>query len=211
MTSLARSIVRLIGLIALLGGCTSGTGSVTSPAASGLTTATAMPEAAESPTPTHVVASSAPTPMPPLTASFTSPRMNYSVRYPEAWTAYPATELWLPGSRNLWDDPVGDRLEGRAVGFRGTSQALAKGQAADAWLKDYFGSGPSCGDSEQVHVGDHMGTVGLNGCAGRGRLGGRVYDVALVVDSRGYNFTMEGTVDHAFWLAMLATVKFASK
>ena len=111
--------------------------------------------------------------------------MNYSVRYPEAWTAHPATELWLPGSRNLWDDPVGDRLEGRAIGFRGTSQALAKGQAADAWLKDYFGSGPSCGDPEQVHVGDHMGTVGLNGCAGRGRLGGRVYDVALVVDELG--------------------------
>jgi hypothetical protein len=41
-----------------------------------------------------------------------------------------------------------------------------------------------------------------------GRLGGRVYDLAVVVGGRGYNFTMEGQVDHTFWLAMLATVTF---
>jgi hypothetical protein len=48
----------------------------------------------------------------------------------------------------------------------------------------------------------------LNGCAGKGRLGGRVWDVALVVGGRGYNITMEGTVDRPFLLAMLASVKF---
>jgi hypothetical protein len=41
-----------------------------------------------------------------------------------------------------------------------------------------------------------------------GRLGGRVYDVAVVVGGRSYNFTIEGQVHHAFWLAMLATVTF---
>ena len=57
-------------------------------------------------------------------------------------------------------------------------------------------------------VGGQTGTVDLNDCPGQGRLGGRVYDLAVVVGGRGYNFIMEGQVDHTFWLAMLATVTF---
>jgi hypothetical protein len=94
------------------------------------------------------------------------------------------------------------------VGFRGTSQALATGQSAGAWLSDYIKSSMACGTAEQVPVGDQTGTVDLNDCPGQGRLGGRVDDVAVVVGGRGYNFTMEGQVDGTFWLAMLATVTF---
>jgi hypothetical protein len=37
---------------------------------------------------------------------------------------------------------------------------------------------------------------------------GHIFDVVVVAGGRGYNFTMEGDVDHAFFLAMLATVVF---
>ena len=48
----------------------------------------------------------------------------------------------------------------------------------------------------------------LNGCAGQGRLGGKVFDLVVVSGHRGYNFTMEGNVARDFFLATLATVKF---
>jgi hypothetical protein len=61
---------------------------------------------------------------------------------------------------------------------------------------------------EQVPLGGSEATIGLNGCKGLGRLGGRVFDLIVVVGRRAYNFTMEGNVDHAFLLAMLATIEF---
>ena len=135
--------------------------------------------------------------------------MGYLVSYPAGWTPSPATEAWKPGAPNFWDDPVGDRLESATAGFRGTSQRLAAGQTAEAWLNDYLAASPRCELSERVPVGGQIGTVDLNGCAGQGRLRGRVFDVVVVSGGRGYNFTMEGDVDKALWLAMLATVKFA--
>ena len=75
-------------------------------------------------------------------------------------------------------------------------------------MDDYIKSSLPCGTEEQVPVGDQTGTVDLNDCPGQGRLGGRVFDLAVVVGGRGYNFTMEGQVDRTFWLAMLATVTF---
>jgi len=146
-----------------------------------------------------------------LTATFTSPTMGYSVRYPAGWTITPASQRWPLRHTSFWDTPDGDRLEGRSVGFRGTSQPLAPGESAAAWMDDYIKSSMPCGTEEQVPVGDHTGTVDLNDCTGMGRLGGRVYDLAVVVGGRGYNFTMEGQVDHTFWLAVLATVTFTPK
>jgi hypothetical protein len=145
--------------------------------------------------------------VPPLHQTFTSPLMGYSVAYPEGWTPVPATELWEPGAPNFWDDPVGDRIESDTAGFRGTSQALAAGQSPDEWLNAYLASAPTgCGEREEVPVGGETATIDLNGCAGLGRLGGSVFDVVLVAGNRGYNFTMEGDVDHALLIAMLATV-----
>jgi hypothetical protein len=146
--------------------------------------------------------------VPALTEVFVSPTMGYSVSYPSGWSIYPGTEPWTPSSSNFWDDPVGDRLESTASGFRGTSQPFAEGQTAEEWLAEYLDSPYQCGDQEMVPVGDQTGTVDLNGCRGKGRLAGNVFDLAVTVDGRGYNFTMEGDVDRALWLAMLATVQF---
>jgi hypothetical protein len=143
-----------------------------------------------------------------LTEMFVSPTMGYSVHYPAGWEPDPATEPWLPTSANFWDDPVGDRIESEVAGFRGTSQPLAADQTGEEWLDAYFGSSPGCGEREDVPVGDQVGTIDLNGCRGLGRLRGLVFDLAVVADGRGYNFTMEGEVDHALFLAMLATVTF---
>jgi hypothetical protein len=143
----------------------------------------------------------------PLTESVRSPFMGYTVKYPEGWTPVAATELWVPGASNFWDDPVGDRIESDVAGFRGTSQALAPGQSPQAWLDAYLATSPTgCGEREEVSVAGQTATIDLNGCHGQGRLGGRVFDLVLVAGGRGYNFTMEGEVDHAMLLAMLATV-----
>ena len=131
------------------------------------------------------------------------------MRYPAGWTITPASQRWPLGHASYWDTPDGDRLEGDAAGFRGASQALAPGESSTTWMDDYIKSSLPCGTEEQVPVGDHIGTVDLNDCTGMGRLGGRVFDLAVVVGGRGYNFTMEGKVDRAFWLAMLATVTFS--
>lgn len=144
----------------------------------------------------------------PLTATFVSPTMGYSVKYPPGWGITLANRRWALGHTSFWDTPDGDRLEGQGAGFRGTSQALAPGESAATWTADYIKSSMPCGTQETVPVGNQVGTVDLNDCPGQGRLGGRVFDIAVVVDGRGYNFTMEGAVDRTFWLAMLATVTF---
>ena len=185
-------VILVIGLIAALS--TSCQGAQSSASATGGLVSTPAPTG-----PTH----------PPLSETFNSPLMGYSVEYRAGWTATPATDLWVPDAPNYWDDPVGDRLESATAGFRGTSQPLAKGQSADQWLHDYLALEPTgCGEREQVPVGDQTGTIGLNGCAGQGRLGGKVFDLVVVSGHRGYNFTMEGGVDRGFFLATLATVKF---
>jgi hypothetical protein len=162
--------------------------------------------------PANASASSSPTsspmPLPTLSKTFMSPTMGYSVKYPTSWTVTLATQGWAMGHTSFWDTPDGDRLEGESAGFRGTSQALAPGQSASQWIAEYISTSLPCGSQEQVPVGDQVGTIDLNDCPGMGRLGGRVFDIAVVAGGRGYNFTMEGRVDRAFFLAMLATVTF---
>jgi hypothetical protein len=133
--------------------------------------------------------------------------MGYRVMYPDGWTPVAATELWTPSAPNFWDDPVGDRIESSSAGFRGTSQQLADGQTAAEWLDDYLAAAPTdCGTREEVVVDGLTGIIDLNGCNGLGRLRGKVFDLVVVAGDRGYNFTMEGDVDHALLLAMIATV-----
>ena len=156
------------------------------------------------------VAPSAPGTVPPLTQTFRSPMMGYSVAYPVGWTVTAATEVWTPDAPNFWDDPAGDRIESQTAGVRGTSQKLAAGQSPEDWLNAYLALAPTgCGEPEEVPVDGETGTIDLNGCAGQGRLGGRVFDVVVVSGDRGYDFTMEGDVDHDLLVAMLATVSFA--
>lgn len=152
--------------------------------------------------------SASPISIPPFTETFTSPTMGYSVKYPAGWKVTVASQSWPLGNTSYWDTPDGDRMESDSAGFRGTSQALAAGQSEAQWITQYIASSMPCGNREQVPVGAFVGTIDLNDCTGMGRLGGRVFDIALVVGGRGYNFTMEGQVDRNFFLAMLATVTF---
>jgi hypothetical protein len=188
--------VAVIGLIAAFGSsCANGHASASSTAGS-----SAASQSSTEPT------------LPPLSQTFNSPLMGYTVEYPAGWMATPATDLWVPDASNFWDDPVGDRLESSVAGFRGTSQLLSKGESAEQWVRAYMALEPTgCGKREQVPVGGQVGTIGLNGCAGQGRLGGKVFDLVVVSGNRGYNFTMEGKVDRDFLLAMLTTVKLDAK
>jgi hypothetical protein len=166
--------------------------------------------------PANVSASSSPAsspmPIPTLAKTFMSPTMGYSVKYPASWTVTLATQSWAMGHTSFWDTPDGDRLEGDSAGFRGTSQALAPGQSAPQWIAEYISTSLPCGSQEQVPVGDQVGTIDLNDCPSdpdHGGHVGRIFDIAVVAGGRGYNFTMEGRVDRAFFLAMLATVTFS--
>jgi hypothetical protein len=185
-------------------------GRVTQGVAGAILIATGVSCSAQSPSPPSggsSAAESASASLPALSKTFSSLLMGFSVAYPDGWTPEPATELWEPGASNFWDDPVGDRIESDTAGFRGTSQPLTAGQTPQEWLDAYLATAPTdCGEREEVAVGGETGTIDLNGCAGRGRLGGRVFDLVVVASGRGYNFTMEGEVDHALLVAMLATV-----
>ena len=152
--------------------------------------------------------SSAGTSTPRLTKTFTSPTMGYTVNYPGDWTPTPATDLWLPSASNFWDDPVGDRLESSVAGFRGTSQLLAKGHPPrSGCVTTWLPSPPGVVRGNRSVRPVTRPPSGSNGCAGQGRLGGKVFDLILVSGNRGYNFTMEGKVDRPLLLAMLGTVK----
>jgi hypothetical protein len=57
---------------------------------------------------------------------------------------------------------------------------------------------------------DFMGLTGLidlNGCSSTD-MPGHVYSAAVVIDGRGYSFSMQRQVDHALFVAMLRTVSF---
>jgi hypothetical protein len=160
--------------------------------------------------PSSTPASSA-VPVPVLSKTFSSPIMGYSVKYPADWVVIPATAIWQPGTADYWNDPELDKLNGKSVEFRGTSQPLASGQTDAAWMNAYLASSPPCGSQEQVSVGGQTGILDANGCPGAHPFGGLLYDLAVVAGGRGYDFAVEGNVDHAFFLAMLATVTFSPK
>jgi hypothetical protein len=146
---------------------------------------------------------------PPLSETYASNLMRYSVNYPTGWDITPATQTWH-GEWGNWGQPDIDHLDGNHVAFWGTSQPLGPGQSATKWTNRYLVAvgGNKCGVQERVSVAGHVGVIDLNGCTSS-ELPGRVYDVVIVAGRRGYNFSMEGVVDRAFFLAMLATVKLS--
>lgn len=197
-------------LAALVVGCGGSIGS-TAPSTSAIVSPSPSPVAEPSfANPEQITPSTSQTPVPiqAFSQTFTSPTMGFSVDYPEGWTTFNASKPWVPGELETWDAPNGDRIESSDAGFRGGSQALPAGQTGQEWIDAYMATEPTgCGEREQIPLADTQATIGLNGCRGLGRLGGRVYDLVLVKDGRAYNFTMEGAIDRAFLLAILATVK----
>jgi hypothetical protein len=213
-------ILAAIVTLSIVGACTgSSSPAVPSTTAVSAASTSSSPTTGRATTPassTSIVPSQAPSmpspspvPIPPFGQTFRSPTMGYTVRYPNGWTVFKASERWLQGTDDRWDAPNGDRIESRDAGFRGGSQPLLPGQTAQAWIDAYMATQVTgCGEREEIRLAGTLATIGLNGCRGLGRLGGRVYDVVLVKGGRAYNFTMEGAVDHPFLLAILATIKF---
>jgi hypothetical protein len=154
---------------------------------------------------------SSPIAVPTLSKTFTSPMMGYSLKFPADWMVIPATAIWKPGTTDYWNDPEVDKLNGKSIEFRGTSQLLAPGQTDAAWMNAYFASSPPCGLQEQVSIGGQTGMLDANGCPGAHPFGGLLYDLVVVAGGRGYDFAAEGNVDHAIFLALLATVTFSPK
>lgn len=152
--------------------------------------------------------SDTPVPIPALTETFRSPTMGYTVHYPAGWKVSEAKAPWRAGENDDWDQPNGDRIESTDAGFRGGSQPLAPGQTAQQWIDAYDAVPIQCGTRDKIPLGGSEALFTLNGCRGAGRLGGRVYDVVVVIGGRAYNFTMDGAVDHAFVLAMLDSIEF---
>lgn len=154
-----------------------------------------------------------------LTETFTSTLHGYSVRYPAGWSATAATAVWEVGaSGNVWGSAALDDIHGSTVRFVAASQQLANGQTADAWLAAYASQG-ACEGSDpsqwpSIPVGDRDGVMSADGCPALGGTiapGGRLFDVVVFVGPRAYDFTVDGTTDHAFVEAILATVLFASE
>ncbi len=158
-----------------------------------------------------------------LTESFVSLRYGYTVRYPSGWTATPATNHWLAGTQPLWGDPTLDTIGTNDARLAVASQPLAGteyvdrelrlGQTADDWLLAQCGSsGPtaaSCGPS--IFFGGQSGRLvedGSPASGGTAATGGVIYDAAVVVGDRGYEFTLDGKVNRALFDALLASVTF---
>jgi hypothetical protein len=133
------------------------------------------------------------------------------VIYPDDWVVTPATGSWQAGVVNQWGSPALDELRGSTARFVGTSQLLAPGQTADAWLSAF--AAQACITPREkwlnVRIGGATGLIDADGCEAPdpplGK-GSPLYDSVVIVDGRAYNFTMDGQLSHADFVAVLATV-----
>lgn len=60
-----------------------------------------------------------------------------------------------------------------------------------------------------IAIGDQTGFIAYDGSMAAGGTivpGGLLFDAVVVVEGRGYNFTLDGYVDHDYFAAMMATV-----
>jgi hypothetical protein len=191
----AVAVVLVGGLFLLRPGGGSNVGASASPSASGSTPPTALV----------------------LDQTFVSDRYGYSVAYPRAWTSFQSSLPWRSGDENMWGSGINDEVTGPGIRFSGAAQALAGGQTADAWLRDYGspigalagqGSGPA--DWPTVTIGGEQGWIDIDdraASAGTVAPGGRIFDAVVVSGDYGFNFNMDGNVDRATFDAFLATVK----
>ena len=165
--------------------------------------------------------------IPPLTKSFTSPRLGYSVKYPDPWTTTPARVVWAPGNTIAWGDGAMDELTGATARLSVASQPVPDGPGSspmsDAdWMSSYCRADTALGMSKAdcdaqvaawpvVKIGGFNGKVDLDGEKALpgtiGRVGeSLVYDAVVVVAGRAYAFTLDGHVDRPYFEALLATV-----
>ena len=152
--------------------------------------------------------------VPALTQTFTSSLHGYTLAYPAGWTVSSATQPWATGTTTLWGNPALDAIQTSDVRIVAASQKLASGQTPDEWLVAYCQTGGSSSSScgPQIRIGNQIGVLDLDGspAIGRAIAPGRsvVFDAAVVVSGRGYQFTMDGVLDRAYFQAFLDSVTF---
>jgi hypothetical protein len=171
-------------------------------------TSSGSPSIAPSPSPSPSSEAGGP---PLLTTTFVSPRHGYTLQYPADWTVIPATASWVTGVVNQWGSPALDELRGSTVRFVAASQPLPPGETPDEWLTAYAPS--ACitprTDWPTVYIGAATGQITSDGCEAPdpplGK-GGPLFDAVVVLDGRAYDFTMDGELSHADFVAVLAAV-----
>ena len=157
--------------------------------------------------------SGASTPVFPLT--FVSKRMGFSVKYPDRWSAHPATADWVLGDTISWGGGSNDDLHGPDARLSVASQPLKPGDTPTSRLQAMIAASPVCDAvvpaPKTIPVGGQVGTVAVNGCIIPNQQspmfpGERAYAIYLVVGGRVYDFILDGAVDPAYLEAMMATV-----
>lgn len=167
-------------------------------------------------------------PQPPLGGRFTSPVYRYVVHYPSAWRTTPATYTWTrtitsAADRPSWGDAALDTLQGSDVRLVVWAQPIPQPQIltqaqTDLWVRNLgIGSVPCVADSQlppSFAVGQGQGYTIVNGCDFTAPLGlvkdGVRYEVAVVLNDVGWDFTFDGRVDAPFVRAVLDTVSLPS-
>ncbi len=149
--------------------------------------------------------------VPALTGAFASARHGYTVRYPAGWTTTPATESWKTSTWTTPGDPALDAISSADARLSVASQPLTAGQSPDLWLGAYCHRAAAAPCSGTITIGGVTGSLAQDGGPAAGgpvQLGRIIFDAGVVVDRRGYEFTLDGHVDRALFEALLASVSF---
>jgi len=160
------------------------------------------------------LATSAPSVVPPLGAldrTFTSTHHGYTIKYPTGWTIVPSDSPWIPGTTTLWGDPALDVLTGYGVRLVASSQPLAAGDTPELWLSRYCGCPDFAAEWTPISIGGQPGFVTLDGVPalpGTIKPGGPIFDAVVVVNRRGYEFTLDGDTDRWSFDRLMAAVSF---
>ena len=149
--------------------------------------------------------------VPPLTGTFASPPYGYTVRYPAGWTTTPATDSWKTSTWTTPGDPTLDAIYSTDARLSVASQPLTAGQSPDSWLATYCHYAAAAPCIGTITIGGETGSLAQDGGPAAGgpvQLGRVIFDAAVVVDRRGYEFTLDGHADRSLFDALLASVSF---
>ena len=168
---------------------------------------------------------SSPMPEPPLGGTFTSSLYDYIVHYPSAWRTTPATRPWTKTINSshdhpYWGDAALDTLQGSDIRLVvwaqpiPQAQGLTQDQATGLWVRNLgIGNGMCVADSQlppSFTVGAGQGYTIVNGCGfppSAGRVeNGVLYEVAVVLNGVGWDFTFDGRVDAPYVMRVLNAV-----
>jgi hypothetical protein len=207
-------VVAVVGILAFRPGA-NGVGSVPTTPSSAAGSSTVL-----SPLPPSAVPSPSTTPsdipIPAFSATFTSPRHGYEIRYPLGWTVTPATKSWSGNDGPDFTSGNMDILQGGHVRLVVESAPLGS-KTPDQWRTDYANRNGLDGvgvcdvlppDQPRIAVGPVNGYLDGNDCPGDGTVvPGDRFDEALVfTGGRVYLFWIQGEVDRPWFEAILATV-----